>query len=70
MTDTTAHPTRLDPADLRDWPATDATVRVLDVRSPAEFEAVPRTGAPTAAGSAPPTSSRSTPAWPQRPSST
>lgn len=45
MTDTTTHPTRLDPAGLRDWLATDGAVRVLDVRSPAEFEAVHIPGA-------------------------
>jgi rhodanese-related sulfurtransferase len=43
--DTPTHPTRLAPADLRAWLATDDAVRVLDVRSPAEFEAVHIPGA-------------------------
>jgi rhodanese-related sulfurtransferase len=38
--DTPARPTRLDTVTLRDWLAEDDRPRLLDVREPAEFEAV------------------------------
>lgn len=40
MTTATAHPAQLDAAQLRDWLAADDSPRVLDVRSPGEFQTV------------------------------
>lgn len=40
MTTATAHPAQLDAAQLRDWLAADDGPRVLDVRSPGEFQTV------------------------------
>lgn len=34
------HPTRVDAAELREWLQASTPVRVLDVRTPAEFESV------------------------------